>query len=85
MTFSISLNFDSTDDLQKFLNVIKEGGFDKFIKKTKYKKTSTSKNRESHEDTVESSLVTRLRSTILFQSFDSHYSSCSVFNNHSRR
>ena len=46
---------------------------------------STSKNRESHEDTVESSLVTRLRSTILFQSFDSHYSSCSVFNNHSRR
>ena len=46
MTFSISLNFDSTDDLQKFLNVLKEGGFDKFIKKTKYKKPSTSKNRE---------------------------------------
>jgi hypothetical protein len=46
MTFSFSFNFENTDDLLKFLNVLKERGFDKFIRKTKQAKTIPIKKRE---------------------------------------
>lgn len=45
MTLSFSFNFDNADDLLKFLTVLKERGFDRFIKKTKSKKIAASKSR----------------------------------------
>ena len=38
MTLSFSFNFENTDELLKFLYVLKERGFDRFIKKAKPKK-----------------------------------------------
>ncbi len=46
MTFSFSLNFENTDDLLQFLNVLKERGFEKFIHKAKQKKSVTPPKRE---------------------------------------
>jgi hypothetical protein len=40
MTLSFSFTVDNTDDLQKFLMLIKEQGFDKFINKPVTKKTT---------------------------------------------
>lgn len=41
MTLSFSFNVENIDDLQNFLVLIKEQGFDKFIKKKTPKKTTT--------------------------------------------
>jgi anti-sigma regulatory factor (Ser/Thr protein kinase) len=45
MMLSFSFNVENTDDLQNFLVLIKEQGFDKFIKKTAPKKTTASPKR----------------------------------------
>lgn len=45
MTLSFSFNINNADDLQKFLVLIKEQGFEKFIKKSASKKIPTPSKR----------------------------------------
>jgi hypothetical protein len=46
MTLSFSFNAENADDLQKFLALIKEQGFDKFINQSTPEKIPTSPKRE---------------------------------------
>ena len=48
MTLSISFNFENADDLLKFLNCLKEHGFDRFLNKPRPKKINNNNRDWKH-------------------------------------